>query len=86
MAYWFMTGDWGTLRELHRRATLDPYRLCSATPDELQAIKASAAWMVQSVRGQYPDFDEAMREQETRSKVPVIAEDPTEGPTPAGAA
>jgi hypothetical protein len=82
-----MTSDRAALRELHRRATLDPHRPSSAaTAGELQAIKASAAWMVQSVRGQYPDFDKAMRAQETRSELPVMSEDPTEGPTPAGAA
>lgn len=91
LAYWFMTADRQTLRELHRRATINPFNPgvrneSGATIAEIAAVRKHAAWLIDTVRRQYPDFDEAMRTLETRFKRPVTLEDPTEGPTPPGAA
>lgn len=88
MAYWFMTGDKASARELHRRATGDYCKDLVSGKGPCQncrLLKAGAAYMIESVRRQYSDFDEAMTKLETRSERPVVPEDPTEGP-PAGAA
>jgi len=83
MAYWFMTADRATVCELHRRATLT---LVPGDGREMRAVKATAVYLVQNVRAQYPDFDEALGRVETRCKQPVIAGDLAEGPAPGGAA
>lgn len=64
-ALWFFTGDPDYVEELYLRAV---YRLHGPAG---ALTHQSALWLVNAIRGRYPDFEAALRSLEARYKQPV---------------